>query len=202
MRFLQLYMPWRNEDELKQENQSGDILFNIKKYEPYFDKDYEELQNFNFFQTDEEEEDNAEFSVINPNLLDLDLEDRDNVSNAPVVSTIIDNLLLPNEQFYQICSQLNKRQQHLFNSIIQYVLHCKLAEKNNELPLKPFQIFLSGGVGVGKSFLVKAITEYLKRVLRYPNQNFDQPSVLVTASTEKAAAGINGIALHSASSPF
>ena len=198
MRFLQLYMTWRNEDELKQENQSGDILFNIKKHEPYFNIDYEELQNFNFFQTGEEE-DNAEFSMINPNLLDLDLEDRDNVSNAPVVSTIIDNLLLPNEQFYQICSELNKRQQHLFNSIIQYALHCKLAEKNNELP---FQTFLSGGAGVGKSFLVKAITEYLKRVLRYPNQNSDQPSVLVTASTEKAAAGINGIALHSASSPF
>ena len=53
---------------------------------------------------------------------------------------------------------------------MQYVAHCKLAEKNNELPPKPFQIFLSGGAGVGKSFLIKAITEYLKRVLRYPNQ--------------------------------
>ena len=77
-------------------------------------------------------------------------------------------------------------------------MHCKLAEKNNELPPKPFQIFLSGGAGVGKSFLIKAITEYLKRVLRYPNQNLDQPSVLVTASTGKAATGINGITLHSA----
>ena len=86
------------------------------------------------------------------------------------------------------------------NSIcsILYCLYCKLAEKNNELPPKPFQTFLSGGTGVGKSFLIKAITEYLKRVLRYPNQNPDQPSVLVTASTGKAATGINGITLHSA----
>ena len=66
----------------------------------------EELQSFNFVQSDEEEN-NAEFSMINPKLLDLDLEDSDHVSNAPVVSTIIDNLLLPNEQFYQICFQLN-----------------------------------------------------------------------------------------------
>ena len=120
------------------------------------------------------------------------------MSNVPVVSTITDILLLPNEQFYQVYSQLNDSQQHLFNFIMQYALHWKLAEKNNELPPKPFQIFLSEFAGVGKSFLIKAITEYLKRLLRYPNQNLDQPSVLVTASTGKAATGINGITLNSA----
>ena len=70
--------------------------------------------NLNFVQSDEEEEDNAEFSMINPNLLNLYLEDSDNVINATAVSTIIDNLLLPNEQFYETCSQLNEGQQHLF----------------------------------------------------------------------------------------
>ena len=170
----------------------GDILCNIKKHEPYLDKNYEELQNFDFVQSDDEE-DNAEFSMINPNLLDLGLEGSDNVINATAVSTIIDNLILPNEQVDEICSQLNEGQQHLFNFIMQFALHCKLAGKNNELPPKPFQIFLSGGAGVGKIFLIKTITEYLKRVLRYPNQNLDQPSVLVTASTGKAATGINGI---------
>ena len=46
--------------------------------------------------------DNVEFSMINPNLLNIDLEGSDSVSNAPVVSTIIDKLSLPNEQFYEI----------------------------------------------------------------------------------------------------
>ena len=204
MRLLQLYMSWGNENELKQNKLSyedrykeveGDIFYNIKKDEPYLDINYEGLQNFNFVQSDEE--DNAEFSMINPNLLDLDLEDSDNVINATAVSTIIDNLLLPNEQFYEICFQLNEGQQHLFNFVMQYALHCKLAETNNKSPPKPFQIFLSGGAGVGKSFLIKAVTEYLKRVLRYPSQYLDQPSVPVTASTGKAATGINGITLHS-----
>ena len=126
-------MPWRNENEPKQDNQiyedvegdkevEGDILCNIKKNEPYLDIDYEELQNFDFIQSDEEE-DNAEFSVINPDLLDLDLEDSDSVSKATGVSTIIDNLSLPNEQFYEVCSQLNEGQQHLFNFIMPYPLH-------------------------------------------------------------------------------
>ena len=203
IRLLQSYMPLRNKNELKQENQSyedrykeveGDILCNIKKHEPYLDIDYEELQNF-FVQSDEEK-DNAEFSMINPNLLALDLEDSDSVSNSTAVSTITDNLLLPNKQFYEISSQLNEGHQHQSNFIMQYTMHCKLAEKNNELPPKPFQIFLSGGAGIGKSFLIKAITKYLKQVLRYPNQNLDQPSVLVTASTGKAATGVNGIKLY------
>ena len=108
LRLLKLYMPWRNENELKKGSQSyedrykeveGDILCNIKKHEPYLDINYEELQNFNFVQSDEEE-DNAEFSMINPNLLDLDLEDSDNVINATAASTIIGNLLLPNKEFY------------------------------------------------------------------------------------------------------
>ena len=78
---------------------------------------------------------------------------------------------------------------------MQYAVYCK---DNKEVPPKPFQIFLIGGAGIGKSFLIKAITEYLKRALRYPNQNLHQPSVLLTASTGKAATDINGITLQSA----
>ena len=103
-------------------------MCNIKKREPYLDINYQELQNFNFVQS-VEEEDNTEFSMINPNLFDLDLEDSNNLINATAVSTIVNNLLLPNGQFYEICSQLNEGQQHLFNFIIQYALHCKLAKR-------------------------------------------------------------------------
>ena len=76
---------------------------------------------------------------------------------------------------------------------MQYALQCKLAEKNNELQPKPFQIFLSGVSGVEKRFLVTAITGYLTRVL-----SLNDPSLLVTASTVKTSAGVNGITLHSA----
>ena len=65
-------------------------MCNINKYDPCLDINYEESQNFDFVQSDEK--DNAEFSTIKLNLLDLDLEDSDSVSNAPVVSTIIANL--------------------------------------------------------------------------------------------------------------
>ena len=74
-------MPQINENELKQDNQGneymykeveGDTLCNIKK-QPYLDIGYQERQNFNFVPSNEEE-DNAEFSMMNPNQFDLDLE--------------------------------------------------------------------------------------------------------------------------------
>ena len=206
LRLLQLYIPWRSESELKQGNKSDedrykevedDIMCNVTKHELYLDIDYEELENFSFVHSDEEE-DNTEFSMINPNLLDLDLEVIDGVSNAPVASVAVDNLLLPSQKFCESCLHLNEGQQQLFNFIMQHPAYCKSAENNNELEPKPFQIFLSRGAGVERSFLVTTVTEYLKRILRYPNQNLDNPSVVVTASTGKAATNVNGITLHSA----
>ena len=97
-------MRWRNEDELKQDSKNyedrykkveDDVLCNITKREPYLDKDYEELENFNVLQLDEEEEDKAEVSMINP-----DLVDSDGVSKASAALAVVDNLLLLNQQFY------------------------------------------------------------------------------------------------------
>ena len=48
LQLLQLYMPWRNEDKLKQDSKNygnrckkveDDILCNITKHEPYLDMD-------------------------------------------------------------------------------------------------------------------------------------------------------------------
>ena len=73
-------------------------MCDIKNHKPYLDIKYEELQNLNIFQSDKEE-DNAEFIVTNPDLLDLEMEDCDIVSNALIVSAISDNLILPNYVF-------------------------------------------------------------------------------------------------------
>ena len=59
-----------------------------------------------------------------------------------------------------------------------------------------FKYFLSGGAGFGKSILMTAITEYLKRLLIYPNHNLDKPCSW-DCIYRKAATGINGITLHS-----
>ena len=67
-------------------------MYNVTKHEPYLDIDYEKLENFSFVHSDEKEEDNTKFSMINLDLLDLDLEVSDGVSNAPVALVVVDNL--------------------------------------------------------------------------------------------------------------
>ncbi|XP_066916735.1 uncharacterized protein [Clytia hemisphaerica] len=99
-----------------------------------------------------------------------------------------------------MCSNFNEKQRNFFNYLFKYVVTLKLAEKNPLLEKpNPFRLLLSGGAGVGKSFLVKTLTEQLKKILKEPGQNYDkEPSVLVTASTGKAASNIDGTTLHSA----
>ena len=54
LRIVQLYLPWRNEDELKHQDGTyeskykeveNEISVNIKRHEPYVDIDYEEIYN-------------------------------------------------------------------------------------------------------------------------------------------------------------
>jgi ATP-dependent DNA helicase PIF1 len=88
----------------------------------------------------------------------------------------------------------------LFNYTIRQAQEQLHFESNDLNPPIPYFIFLSGGGGgVGKSHTVKGIIEYLKRHLKFKDQNVDeQPSVLVCASTWTAAVKIKGQTLHSA----
>ena len=73
------------------------------------------------------------------------------------------------------------------------------ADRNDVLEPDPFYILLTGGAGVGKSFLLNLLTEYLNRLLRYFVQNIgEQPSVCVTAFTGKTATNISGLTIQSA----
>ena len=200
-------MPWRNEDELlgdyecyesKYKAVKGQISCNIKNHEPFKDINFEDLPRpYENDSSDEEENQDNEFSIYDPSLIGLD-DDSDNqgrVSSGAAAS--IEVISMSNETFYEMCSQMNKKQLYLLNFIMQYAVKCRYAERNNNVAPSSFNMFLSGGGGVGKSFLIKLITEYLRRILRYPEQLLDkQPSVCVTASAGKAATNSNGTTVH------
>lgn len=58
----------------------------------------------------------------------------------------------------------------------------------------PFYVFVSGGAGVGKSFLTKAIVAYLQL---FTSKTLNTNSVVVCVPTGTAANNINGETLHS-----
>lgn len=63
----------------------------------------------------------------------------------------------------------------------------------------PFYYFVSGGAGVGKSFLIRTLYQYLMLLFnREPGVNPDELKILLCAYTGKAAFGIGGQTVHSA----
>ena len=88
---------------------------------------------------------------------------------------------------------MNNRQRSLFYLVREWCL-----QKANGNHPKPLRIFLTGGAGVGKSHLIKAIRYEATNVLGVLQDTPDTISVLVVASTGTAAFNIKGQTIHSA----
>ena len=96
---------------------------------------------------------------------------------------------LPDDDYRQMVQTLNKEQKEFFY----HVLHQIKTSEN------PFYCVLSGGAGVGKSHLTKALYQ---AALKYYNtragDDFHQVKVLLLTPTGKAAYTIKGNTIHSA----
>ena len=96
---------------------------------------------------------------------------------------------IPDDQYLEIMRTLNFKQREFFN----HVLHW-LKTKN-----EPIYAFLSGGAGVGKSVLIKALYQALHRHLHSAEgEDPDDVRILLCAFTGKAAYNINGVTIASA----
>ena len=205
---LQLYMPWRNFDEIKDEDQTYAMKFidvserideNLKRHQPYDDIDSEELQDAFLREMDhsdsESENEENEYSALHPGIVEYSDDEQIRVPRGDITTSshIMTNLFLNNDTFYSMCNQLNKKQKNLFYFVSKHIQRVK-----HGLEPDPFFIFMTGGGGVGKSFTIKAIAEIARRELRFSNQdNQKQPSLMLTASTGIAAVAIDGTTIHS-----
>lgn len=95
---------------------------------------------------------------------------------------------LPETEYREMVRSLNPKQKAFFYHILHWF-------KSND---KPLYNFLSGGAGVGKSVVTKAIYQGLIRCLNVcPGSNPDEVKVILCAPTGKAAHNINGNTIHS-----
>ncbi|KAJ8025627.1 ATP-dependent DNA helicase PIF1 [Holothuria leucospilota] len=96
---------------------------------------------------------------------------------------------LPESQYHELVNKLNIRQKEFFYHVLHW---CKT--KN-----QPFYNFLTGGAGVGKSQVVKALyNALLRHYSTVPGNNPDDTHILLMALTGKAAYGIGGYTIHNA----
>ena len=63
--------------------------------------------------------------------------------------------ILGEEQYFQLLRSLNKKQKHFHNHVVHWI-------KTKDAPL---YAFLSGGAGVGKSIVIRALYQTLYRLL-------------------------------------
>ncbi|XP_053402924.1 uncharacterized protein LOC123548901 [Mercenaria mercenaria] len=97
--------------------------------------------------------------------------------------------LLSDEDYRSLLQSLNIKQKQFYNHVIHWV-------KTKDAPL---YTFLSGGAGVGKSVVIKALYHTLYRILNLKEgENPDDIRVLLCAYTGKAAFNINGSTISSA----
>ena len=114
----------------------------------------------------------------------------DDIGIPSSISTT-DQLILnevPDEEYRNMVQMLNKEQKEFFY----HILHLMKTSDN------PFYNILSGGAGVGKSHLTKAL---YRAVLKFYNaregEDFHDINVLLLAPTGKAAYNIKGNTIHS-----
>lgn len=96
---------------------------------------------------------------------------------------------MQDQEYRQLIQTLNKKEKEFFYHILHLI-------KTSD---RPFYYFLSGGAGVGKSLLIRAL--YQAAVKHYNSragENFNEVKILLLAPTGKAAYGIKGNTVHSA----
>ena len=104
----------------------------------------------------------------------------------PVETT---GIMLPDEEYLQLLRSLNTRQREFFNHIVHWI-KCKD---------EPIYVFLSGGAGVGKSVVIRALYQSLYRTLNLKEgENPDDIRILLCAYMGFVAFNISGQTICSA----
>jgi len=208
-----LYSSWRDEENLLQGANSFEDRFNVLQEEILQNKTGFDNLGEALLAAQEEIDEQSVLSAVDSvapsarqteddafiNKLDSDTfgcdknETHDFGLEINCASAQSSDFMIPNrmssDEFFMYVQKMNSSQR-------QFVLHILHLVKTSALP---FTIFLSGGAGVGKSYVLKMIYQALLRYFdTVPGENIDDVKVLLTAPTGKAAYNIKGTTLHSA----
>ena len=207
---LMLFTPWRNEEtdllgsfpsyELQYKALAKMIDKQMKQY-AVCNEDFTEIEH-NIDTVEEsfysiapctqniEQQDTAEGNQdLHPDFNETyNLSDDLGIPSCAATEPLILNEM-PDDEYRNMVKMLNKEQKEFFY----HALH--LTKTSDE----PFYCFLSGGAGVGKSHVTKALYQAaLKYYNRIAGDSFTEIRVLMLAPTGKAAYNIKGNTIHSA----
>ncbi|KAK3107011.1 hypothetical protein FSP39_004940 [Pinctada imbricata] len=216
---LLLFMPWRDESvdllnghnryqehyrqvHLLVDNKANFYEKNIDEIERAMQEAEEEFaqhdeiapnaQQTNADHEAEGQQEASDFVMFNP---DRPLEYRRYDIGADIgASTSVPNIechsdRVSDDEYLKLVRRLNIKQREFFTHVLHWI----------NTKDQPLYAFLSGGAGVGKSVLIKAIYQALHRQLHsIEGEDPDDIRILLCAFTGKAAYNINGVTIASA----
>ena len=216
---LMLFYPWRNETtDLKKNYATHEQMYmtihrTLENKARQYENNVEELDRA----MEQAENDCPEYDEIAPGTQQRDLDDlEEGVEDAeqyvhfnpdrPVMHKNYDigqdigisqKPLGPNSMaarmneadYHQLIRSLNIKQRQFYHHVLTWI----------KAKDEPLYAFLTGGAGVGKSVVVKALFQGLHRYLcSKEGEDPDDIRILLCAPTGKAAYNINGLTLHNA----
>lgn len=217
---LLLYCPWRDEkndlcySSYEETYNANKLLIeeNRKSYEYHSSEIQRAVENIEEFGIAEEC-----WNILAPQVEQMQCEDRrTGTTEVPTISNVFDHNssssvnhdlgLVPYEvefsnermtkfEWYNHLLSLNTLQSQVHDFIVHWCTKMLLSHKCRTPD--PFHIFLTGGAGVGKSHLVRAIVQTINHFFQRNNQVQDM-HVMVCAPTGAAAYNISGYTLHAA----
>ena len=210
---LMLFYPFRNEQELCEENSfltklnQQNVLTivneNREKFEPFGNLVEESLIHFTSHSKSidsfaEQENDDLHENVVNN---DFNSGDEDEIVDFQVdskASSVTNNLSISNEEINLLISQLNQKQREIFNVINRWARQTvQNRSSDNPLKIPPLRLFITGNAGTGKSFLIKTLYSSVSKTLNFRTSSVEKPKVLLLAPTGVAAINISGTTIHS-----
>ena len=97
---------------------------------------------------------------------------------------------MTDEEFESRRASMSEQQKVVFTELQRI---CRAIFQSTE-PVAPIKWFVTGGAGVGKSYIIEMMQELIRRI--FPDRN--ECPVILTASTGVAAYNIGGMTLHTA----
>ena len=216
---LMLFVPWRNEQKdligsfgtykARYNSVQTSLVSKRNEYEHHAEeleiarqmmeneeRDYDQIApNAEQENRETEEEGPAEsetFVCFNPSRVveqrhyDIGIELQSTCSVPPVEAS---GILLPDDEYLQLLRSLNLRQREFFNHIVHWI-------KSKD---EPVYAFLTGGAGVGKSVVIRALYQSLYRMWNLKDgENPDDKRILLCAYMGFAAFNISGQTICSA----